>query len=127
MVGRANGFAANELPSSLPKSPPLEMKIVSCRSPRPVSDRLPGTSPTHCSSAPLVSPKVRVPQAPETNTLPARWPTAPPWPAMALSARMVAPKVMPLSVSPVMLTPKRTRETARRSSSPFTEPSLLML
>ena len=48
---------------------------------RPVSEKFPGTSPTHCSSAPLVSPKVSVPQAPETKTLPARWPSSPPWPA----------------------------------------------
>ena len=36
--------------------PPFEMNGVSSRSPRPVSEKSPGTSPTHCSSAALVSP-----------------------------------------------------------------------
>ena len=65
---------------SSPKLPPFEMNLVSLRSVEAGQRRLPGTSPTHCSSAPLVSPKVSVPQAPETKTLPARLADAPPWP-----------------------------------------------
>jgi hypothetical protein len=55
---------------------------------------------------------------PDTKTLPPccrgsprRHPPVP-----ALSARIVAPKVMPVSVSPVIRTPNRTREIARISS-----------
>ena len=76
-----------------------------------------GRSPTHCVVGAVgVAEGQRAEAAGDEDAALdlAAVPPSPPW---ALSARISAPKVMPLSVSPVMLTPKRTREIARRSSA----------